>query len=108
MSAVSRNALDALREARAAWERTQPQLVIDGWAAGLEEADGLGSPVRLLEPASSPPGTSPRGGLHPCGTEPRHAAVTDGKPVAGVRTPRSSSSGVVVGAAPSASAEEQA
>jgi hypothetical protein len=44
----------ALNRARLAWERTQPQLVIDGWADGLDEAD-RGKPVGLVEPVASPP-----------------------------------------------------
>ena len=45
-------ALDALGRARCAWERSQPQLTIDGWADML---DGLDAPdagaVRCVEPA---------------------------------------------------------
>lgn len=68
------NALQALDRARAAWERTSPQLVIDGW---LDMLDGLDETqhriecrplLRLVEPACFPP-HSPAGGLNP-GAEP--------------------------------------
>lgn len=61
------NALAAVDRARRAWERTQPQLVIDGWA---DMMDGLDEPqvgmLRLVEPAS--PFASP-GGLDLTSTE---------------------------------------
>jgi hypothetical protein len=47
------NALDALNRARAAWERTQPQLTI----VGLDQADaGTDNPVGvgLIEPVRLP------------------------------------------------------
>lgn len=48
------NALQACDRARHAWERTQPQLVITGWADML---DGLDRPqtgaLRSVEPVSS-------------------------------------------------------
>ena len=43
------NALEALHRARRAWELTQPQLVIDGWADGLDAADA--GAFRCVEPA---------------------------------------------------------
>lgn len=49
-------ALDALTMARMAWERSQPQMTLTGWADmldGLDEAD-RGKPVGLVEPAHSP------------------------------------------------------
>ncbi len=45
-------AMDALGRARCAWERSQPQLTIDGWADmldGLDAADA--GAVRCVEPA---------------------------------------------------------
>lgn len=79
--------LVALNRARAAWEATQPQLTLTGWADML---DGLDTPqpsaLRCVEPAyaAHPP---LRGGLQAGGTEPRHAPPegADGFPrVAGV------------------------
>ena len=53
--------LDALNRARAAWEATQPQLVLDGWADALDDADSYRPPrVGIIE----------RETLNPCGTEP--------------------------------------
>ena len=68
------NALEALDRARRAWERTSPQLVIDGWLDELDRLDetqGMAEcrrSLRLVEPACSPP-HSPAGGLNP-GAEP--------------------------------------
>lgn len=58
------SALASLNAARAAWERTSPQLTIDGWADALDEAD-RGKPVGLVEPAGPPPESppAPSGGL---------------------------------------------
>ena len=50
-------ALDALGRARCAWERSQPQLTIDGWADmldGLDAADA--GAFRCVEPVESLPG----------------------------------------------------
>ena len=55
-------ALDALGRARCAWERSQPQLTIDGWADmldGLDAADA--GAFRCVEPVASNNGG--RGGL---------------------------------------------
>ena len=53
--------LDALNRARAAWEATQPQLVLDGWADALDDTDPCGGHrVGVIE----------RTPLNPCGTEP--------------------------------------
>ena len=68
------NTLEALDRARRAWERTSPQLVIDGWLDELDRLDetqGMAEcrrSLRLVEPACSPP-HSPAGGLNP-GAEP--------------------------------------
>lgn len=52
--------LDALNSARAAWERTQPQLVIDGWLDGLDAADA--GAVRCIEPVAPVQSPLPPGG----------------------------------------------
>ena len=56
----------ALERCRRAWERTSPQLVIDGWLDMLDELDGLDeaqpSALRLVEPARFHR-TPPAGGL---------------------------------------------
>ena len=58
------NALQALDRARRAWERTSPQLVIDGWLDMLDEQETRA--LLLVEPARThAPLTahSPAGGL---------------------------------------------
>ena len=56
--------LDALNRARQAWEATQPQLVLDGWADALDDTDPtrLGPPrVGVVErEASQPPSKATR------------------------------------------------
>lgn len=51
------SALAALDRCRHAWEASQPQFTIEGWADmvdGLDEAD-RGKPVGLIEPATPLP-----------------------------------------------------
>ena len=96
---VSRNALHALAEARQAWERTEPQLTLDGWAAGLDEQDAAAAVgnVLLLEPVPFTP-PSPGDGLPPSGTRPgRGPGLTAHRSVAPEHPDHQS--GVVAGAA---------
>ena len=86
--------LDALNRARQAWEATQPQLVLDGWADALDDtvtlgggggvvervpARGLGEARRtggntsLVGSSASPSPT----GLERCGTEPHSDTSAD-------------------------------
>lgn len=67
------NAMVALDRCRRAWERTSPQLVIDGWLDMLDELDGLDeaqpSALRLVEPARfhrTPPAGGLTAGAEPC------------------------------------------
>ena len=68
-------ALDALNRARAAWEATQPQLVIDGWTTALDDTDPSAH-LRVGVIERAPTQASLDGGaLNPCGTEP-HSDIT--------------------------------
>ena len=68
-------ALDALNRARAAWEATQPQLVIDGWTTALDDTDPSAH-LRVGVIERAPTHASLDGGaLNPCGTEP-HSDIT--------------------------------
>ena len=86
-------ALAALNRARAAWERTQPQMVISGWADWLDSLDAGGG-VQRVEPVEldETEGTTRPGGsgvvvghestlrlVEPArltgGAEPRHAPL---------------------------------
>ena len=59
------NAMVALDRCRRAWERTSPQLVIDGWLDMLDGLDEARGGARPVEPAAVAAllGVSPDGGL---------------------------------------------
>lgn len=52
-------ALAALNLARSAWAAKQPQMVLSGWAAMLDELDEARMPAGLVEPAGLTTGAEP-------------------------------------------------
>ena len=83
------NAMVALERCRRAWERTSPQLVIDGWLDMLDELDEPQGMVecrrslRFVEPVRShrtPPAGGLTAGAEPCCGKPE--GLTANRPAA--------------------------